>query len=183
MALTKDVLVPPRGVMALTTGCNGTALQESIFCCILQTNKQTNKQMKDLVLWRLQIRNQSVAFTDSESIRDNQSLLDRGWIQSIKIPAQRNVAETPSRGCVTSRLGQHHPTEHPGDMLRIMEAPASNPDHMSCISCCRLSFPGITAPLLLPILVVLEFVFLNCVYVYGHTTFAVDRVSLNKLKT
>jgi len=73
------------------------------------------------------------AFTDSESIRDNQSL-DRGWIQSVTIPVQRNVAGTHSRGCVTSRLGQHRPTVHPGDMLQIREAPASNPDHMSNIS-------------------------------------------------
>ena len=71
-------------------------------------------------------------------------------------------------------------------MLRIREAPASNPDHTSGISfilCCHQSFPVTTALYntpLLKILIVLEIAIRHCFHVYRHTTFAGDRVSLNK---
>jgi len=90
--------------------------QKSIFCwCILQTNKWSTWYSG---VYRFGINpRQSVFRPPLHSVRRHS--------------CTTNVSGTHSRGCVTSRLGQHRSTEHPGDMLRIRESPASNPDHMS----------------------------------------------------
>jgi hypothetical protein len=166
--------------MALTTGCNGTHnriwwhsqqtvtaqyYQESIFCwCVLQTNKWSTWHSG---VYRFAINpRQSIFRPPLHSFRHH----------SCTTKCSRNTI-------AGAQLRDWNSIVQLNIMLQIREAPASNPEHMSSISnrlCCRLSFPGMK---LLPILIVLEFVFRNCVYVYGYITFTFDRVSLNKLKT
>ena len=97
-------------VMELTTGCNGSQQDMMAFTkdVMVQYSTTNSPSSADVFFKETNEGLGTPAFTDSESIRDNQSS-DRGCIQSVTTPSW-HVAATRSRGCATSRLGKHRPT-------------------------------------------------------------------------